>query len=294
MLQRIFLNLRFIVPLLLLASCQEEYELKGSAPTSEDAAFSFASSSKGDNYIEFTNTSDGFIKQWVFGNGATAEGDVVEAYYPFQGDYEVKLTVFTAGGSVSSTQMVNIPSTDPAICDDPVLLNLTGGCDAVDGKTWVIAAGVDDHFGVGPTTNFFPEYFAAKAGDMDGTGLYGDEFTFKLADASYTQETFGDIFVNQAQDPSVFPGAVQPEAGVDYTAPFTAPEGMTYTLITEQNGDLSIKLNGGGAVGAFMGYYAGIPSTYLVLNLTADELYVRYQDGNDAGLVWYQKFVPKQ
>ncbi len=275
-----------ILPVLMLGCTQETFELSEAPPEETDAVFTSQVSTQGENYITFTTESRGFINKWDFGNGTEAEGAEVTAYFPFAGSYDVTLTVFTSGGSASTMQTVDIDSTDPEICNVEILQFLTGGCDATEGKTWVMDAERAGHFGLGPPTNFFPEFYSAGPNEQDGFGLYDDEFTFILDNSVFIQQTNGDVFVRREQAGD-FPGAVVNSAG-DFVAPYTAPEGLTYSISSNEAGDDFINISSPG----FMGFFTGSRS-YQILDLNENELYVRYLDLGNTGLVWYQRFIRK-
>lgn len=268
-----------------LFACKEEFELE-EKPTASDASFDVSESSKGGNYVVFTNNSGGFIKKWDFGNGASAEGGEIEAYFPFEGTYTVTLTVYTAGGSVSASQDVTITETDPTICDVEFLELLTGGCDQPEGKTWVIDSERSGHFGVGPTTSFGPDYYAAGANEKVGGGLYNDEYTFILNNYVYIQETAGDVYLNGAQTGN-FSGAYESPVG-DFTAPYEAPENINYAVSEDDEGYMNISFNNGG----FIGYNTGVTS-YQVVSISENEMFIRFNDTNDPALKWYHRLIRK-
>lgn len=274
---------------LVLAACAEEYELEGTPPTKEDAAFTITVSDESDNILQFSNTSSAFLKVWDLGNGSSGKGGSITGVYPVKGTYEVKLTVYNEAGSISTTQTIEIAETDPLLLDIPVYNMLTGGAAQVEGKTWVLDASNAGHFGVGPnpsdpTAGDYPNWYAAGANEKAGAGLYDDEFTFKLDGFGFVQETNGDVFVNTAQAPN-FPGAVA-NAG-DYTAPFTAPDNLAWSITEDDEGNQYIHISNGG----FIGYYTGV-STYKIISLSENEMFIRYLDAANDGLAWYQRLVP--
>jgi hypothetical protein len=287
--KKLIYNILWILSIqVLLLACKEDEAELASVPTEADAAFTFTPTSENDNIINFTASSPAFLKKWDFGNGATAQGDNVKGTFPVKGTYSVTLTVYTAGGSISQTQTVAIAETDPTLLDIPVYNFLTGGKDALEGKTWVVDKNTKGHLGVGPAAGTWPEWYSAAPGDKDGKNLYDDEFTFKLAGFSYKQQTNGTIYANGAFG-STFPGAVKEDGGgADYFAPFNGPDGMTWSLSEVSTDKWQLTINGGG----FMGYYSGA-STYEILALGENELYVRSIQGDQPGNAWYQRFVPK-
>ncbi|NBP70604.1 MAG: PKD domain-containing protein, partial [Cytophagia bacterium] len=76
---------------------------------SGDVTFTFEYDAVNPNIVRFTNTSAiGFKPIWDFGNGVTSTENQVTVPYPVEGNYNVKLTLLTAGGIANSTQVVNI------------------------------------------------------------------------------------------------------------------------------------------------------------------------------------------
>ncbi len=76
-----------------------------------------------------------FIYSWDLGNNQTATGQIVSAYYPFAGDYEVTCNIKGAGGEgFTKTITYTVSSNDPEVATLPVWKELTG---AGEGRTWV-------------------------------------------------------------------------------------------------------------------------------------------------------------
>ncbi|WP_271711567.1 PKD domain-containing protein [Marinigracilibium pacificum] len=281
------LNIFFLASLILLGSCDKEDFSLGTPPTEDDAQFTIQQGAQGENYLVLTAESDAFIKRWDLGNGAPAEGGEVEAYFPFAGTYDITLTVYTDGGSASSTQSVVIENTDPEICNVEVLKLLTGGCEAPDGKSWVIDASRSGHFGVGPTNEYSPIWYAAGAFEKEGGGMYDDIYSFTLQNYIYKQNTNGDIYLNGAQAPN-FPGAYEnPNVG-DFTAPYDAPENMNYVLFEGPEGYTNISFTNGG----FIGYATGV-STYQIISISETEMFLRFKDASNPDLRWYHRLIPE-
>ncbi len=275
--------------LVLIVACKETDPTLGDPPTSEAAAFTFVSTATSPNVISFTGTSTAFLKKWDFGNGTQAEGDIVSAIYPLKGSYTVKLTAFTKGGSISSTQTVVIVADDPTLLDIPVYNLLTGGAGKPEGKTWIIDATRSGHFGVGPNPSDpslgdVPNYYAAGPNEKTGTGLYNDEYTFKISGFSYIFETNGDVYLNNKYGTD-FPGSFE-NLG-DLTAPSTAPDNLKWS-ITGPEGNQSLTISTGG----FIGYYSGV-ATYKIVSISENELIIRAHDAKDPALAWYQRLIPK-
>lgn len=288
--KKILYNIFLVLGLQLMVSgCNEEELGLGEAPTSEDATFTYTVSEENDNILHFTTTSSSFIKNWDFGNGKTDKGNnsEVTVSFPTKGTYEVTLTVYTSGGSASTTQTIEIAETDPTLLDIPVYNFLTGGADNPEGKTWVLDKNNDGHMGIGPAAGTWPEWWSAKANEKEGREIYDDEMTFKLQDFAFDYDAHGTIYAN-AGFGSEFPGAVKEAEGEDFLVPYTAPEDMTWTLSEVGEGKWELKINGG-----HLGYYSGASPTYEVLSLTENELYVRSAQGGVPDNMWYQRFIPK-
>ncbi|HEY8934391.1 MAG TPA: PKD domain-containing protein [Cyclobacteriaceae bacterium] len=282
--KKIIYNILCIVALqVCLVSCSEDNEQLGAPPVAADATFTYAPSAANKNIINFTSTTEAFLKTWDFGNGVKASGDNVTGTYPVKGSYVVKMTAYTSGGSIVSSQTIEIEQTDPTLLDIPVYNLLTGGNSKPEGKTWVVDATVKGHFGLGPDTSNGPDWYQAGPNEKDGSGLYNDKYTFKINAFSYVFDTEGDVFINNKQAAN-FPGSY-PNAGDD-TAPFTAPTDLTWNISGDNNQILTIS-NGG-----FIGYYTGV-STYEILKLEENEMYLRYLDAANAGFAWYLHLIPE-
>ncbi|GAB4329837.1 MAG: hypothetical protein OHK0038_03940 [Flammeovirgaceae bacterium] len=267
--------------------CKEEVFELGEAPTPLDADFTFAPSSQGENYITFTNDNPkAFLKVWDFGNGTTSKQSNPTAYYPFAGDYTVKLTVYTSGGSISATKIINIPNTDPSICTQENLLKLTGGCDAINGKTWVIDKDRPGHFGVGPANETSPIWYAAAPNEKQGGGMYDDEYTFFLNESKFIQQTNGNVYVNPANS-SKFTD-ISPSPVGDLIANYNAPEDLNYSLTVDQAGNLFLNLTNGG----FIGYYTGV-SSYQILSINENEMFIKFKDAANPALAWFHRLIRK-
>lgn len=272
---------------IIVFSCKEDESTLGDPPTSEEASFT-ATPSENPNIVNFENASSAFLKKWDFGNGTKAEGNDVQGVYPFAGTYEVKLTIFTSGGSSMSTQQIVIENDDPTLLDIPIYNMLTGGNAKPEGKTWVIDSATAKHFGVGPNPSNpalgdVPNYYSAGVNEKAGAGFYNDRFTFVLAGFGYKYDTKGDVFINNKYADE-FPGSFA-NAG-DFTAPFTAPTGLTWS-ITEESGSQYLTISTGG----FIGYYSGVRK-YKIVSITENKIVLRAEDLEDPGLAWYQTLIP--
>jgi hypothetical protein len=278
-----------MVVMVVMFSCVEDIPDLGLPPNLDDAAFTIQPDEDSPNRIHFTCNSAAFLKKWDFDNGTTAQGNEVTAEFPLKGKYRIKLTVYTSGGSISSEQELSIANDDLTLLDLPVYNFLTGGVAAANGKTWVIDAGRAGHFGVGPNPSDpalgdVPNYYSAGPDEKVGTGLYNDEFTFKLNGFGFIQATAGDVYLNNKFGDD-FPGAFE-NLG-DKTAPFNPPSGLTWN-ISGPEGNQQLTISPGG----FIGYYSGT-SSYKIVSVSENELIIRSLDTKDPALAWYQRLIPK-
>ncbi len=290
--KKIILILTILAGVAVFYSCQEELPTLGNPPAAADASFTFVATDTSANVLILTNTAKPYVKAWDFGNGDPIQnGDKVVAKYPYKGTYKVKLTIYGKGGSVSSTQNIVIEKDEPKLLNITQYNLLTGGISNPNGKTWIIDATRAGHFGVGPNPSDpaqgdVPNYYSAGANEKPGTGLYNDEFTFALSGFKYTQQTNGDVYLNNKYAAD-FPGAFD-NLG-DKTAPFTAPTNLTWTLSgPTDNPYQNITISSGG----FIGYYCGT-SSYKIVSLSENEMIIRAVDAKDPALAWYQRLIPK-
>jgi len=268
----------YILLLVLVVACSpEEY----SAPANlvpEDVDWGYAETDVVNEYILFNNTP-GTTSLWDLGNGATAEGDSAVARYTFAGEYNVKLTVISQGGTVTVEDMISTDQDNPAFLSGYPYDELTGGGQQV----WAVDGYYKGAFGLGPTLENPTEWHADNAGAREGKGLYDDRFTFQVTEAglTVTQETNGDVYANGGWAADLGPtDGHQEEGGGDFIMPH---EGGDF-VVNYSSAKLSITNNG------FLGYYAGA-SEYEIITLTDELLEVAFWDSN-ANFYWYTRFVP--
>jgi hypothetical protein len=291
MIMKLFKNITRIGILLsvLIFACTPQEDPKpniGNSPKSENITFTFIYDAENPNIVHFTNTTPfGFKAIWDFGNGASAVGNTVTGVFPLEGEYTVKLTVYAKAGSAHNTKVVDIAETKPEMLDIPSYNFLTGGVDAVNGKTWIIDKEVPAHLGVGPGNGTFPEWYAAAPFEKEGKNFYDDEMTFSLAGFSYTHNV-GDYFYANGGYGSL-PGAIQEPGGGDFFVPHTPPASSAWSLTDNGDGTYNLTVSNG----EFIGYYHGATS-YKITFLNENEMHIRSIDPN-AGIAWYQKLIRK-
>ena len=279
----------FIVIATVLLSCRPDEPELGDPPSSAEATFTYSPSDETNNIINFRSNASNGLVFWDFGNGTSARGRNVQGVFPIKGSYEVKSKVFTQGGSVTSTQVVNIIQDDFTLLQDSLLTWLTGGIDSVNGKTWVIDSNSTTHFGVGPnppsSLGFTPEWYSAAPNEKSGTGLYNDRYRFKLIGFGFDMITQGDIYVHTDHQ-SNFTGAFQNKG--DYTAPYPNQLGESWQLSFDAGADTTLTFS----QGSWIGMNTQV-STYQIVSISENHMFLRQlHDGNDQ-LSWYHMLIPE-
>lgn len=288
------LGLFALITTFAMTSCEpqesDDHSL-GAKPQESQLAFSATPTADKANVIELKNESSvKGVVTWSFGNGGSAKGENVKAEYPFKGDYTVAMTLYTTGGATTITKVVSIANDDMSLLDTPMYNALTGGAANLEGKTWVFDQYHAGHFGVGPGKSN-PEYsgkptwWSCPANGKLDCSLYTQEFTFVQVGVKMIWKNNGKVYTNEAGKNGLPGAATVPGAG-DYDVEYTPKESYTYTL-DETNKTLTLS------DGAFMGHYAGT-STYTIVSLTEDELYLEAASTVENGNAWWYRFVPKE
>lgn len=281
------LSIAGIALLALLSSCKKEEPELGPAPTEADAAFTYTPSAANPNIIDFSATNTQYRVIWDLGNGSiVTEENNTSGTYPYAGTYTVTLTVFTQGGSASSSQNVVIENDDLSLLDDPLYNALTGGADGPGSRTWMIDSVSAGHFGVGPDpeseAGAIPEWYAAAPLDKAGAGMYDDRYVFSINAFKYDMITNGDVYIHNSLA-GEFPGSYE-NLG-DFTAPYPDQLDETWTITIGE--DTTLELSGN----SFMGFYSGVKE-YRIIKLNDTALWVQYKH-HEGGLHWYMKYIPE-
>lgn len=256
--------------------------------TPDIVSFSQAPSPASNNVIIFTNTSkvnSPVTAVWDLGNGSTARGNKATGSYPMKGDYTVTLTLYAAdGSSASHSEVIHITENDFGLISTPAYVNLTGGIDDPDGKTWVFdqynnftkevaqATGFDikGHIGLGPRNSYSQEWWGAGPNEKSMWKMYDFKFTFIQNGARLIIETAGEGYGRKASAATIGGFTVTGSSGDDVFFPY---EGGSYTFFIDESGQYPVLTLSGNA---FMGYYCGtqnyeiIYQTDKVMALRAD------------------------
>jgi hypothetical protein len=254
------------------------------APSGADVKFSVTPDPANPNIIHFKTLSAGVItSKWDLGNGANAQGIEVTGSYALQGDYKVKLTIFTAGGAAVDSQVVKIAQTNVSMLNREDYNFLTGGAANASGKTWVVDKDTLGHLGVGPSTSGGPDWYQAAANEKATEGFYDDEMVFNLNGFAYAYNNHGSTFANGSNAA----GIGGPGGGGDITVNYTPPANLGWS-ITEEGTKKYLNITGNG----FISYYTGV-SKYEILGLSQNRMYLRMLDKANAGNAWYLRLVTK-
>ncbi|MDS1032532.1 PKD domain-containing protein [Porphyromonadaceae sp. NP-X] len=263
-----------LLSILAFAACSPQEDEEYSLGASEDVVadmVSFKDTIIGNspNVITFINTSQVqgvYTLRWDLGNGTTGITDTIVGKYPFAGTFTVKLTVYSSNGtSATKEKVITIEQNDYSLVNTPVYVNLTGGADDADGKTWVFdqynnfaaevaqATGkaIKGHMGLGPQNSYSQEWWGAGANDKSSWKLYDFKFTFIQNGAQLIIANGGKGYGRKASAASVGGFNVTETSGDD--AIFDYSGGNYNFSINESGAYPKLTLTGN----AFMGYYCG-------------------------------------
>jgi len=281
-----------VLSLLMITACDpqqsSDYAL-GAMPTADQLSFTATPTASKANIIDFANTSSvKGIATWDL-SGSKAKGETTQATFPFKGEYTITMTLYTSGGSASITKKVVIANDDMSLLNTPMYNSLTGGAAKLTGKTWVFDQYHDGHFGVGPGDATSPSWWSCPAEGKNGSSLYTQEFTFTQVGVKFGWKNNGSVYANAPGVAALaalgFSTAVESPAD-DYDVAYVPKTDYTFTLNETAK---TITLSGG----AFLGHYAGT-STYQILSLSDDVMYLKCLSTVEPGNGWWYRFVPKE
>lgn len=305
---------------ILLNSCIEEDQEFGDiiVPTNLSISYQIvgqdANNPNGDGtgFVNFTATADNAITyRYDFGDGSSnqvAPNGTATHRFSQTGVNTYLVTVIASGtGGVTTTSTVSI-DVFSSFDDQEAKDFLTGG----SSKTWYLAASEAGHLGVGPSLAldliisgmpnafYYPQFYSAapfeKCGIEISDCLCTDELTFTLGannQLTYELNNNGQTFFN-VNHQDVVGGSVGEDACFDFDTSgmkniSLVPTTVDWTLIpdpgfTQPRGTVMNFSDDG-----FMGYYVS-SSSYEIMEITNDYLYVRTIDGLDPNLAWYHKY----
>ncbi len=281
-----------------IISCKDDDDVPAQGVVPVNLTIDSNVATNGSGLVEITPTAENavtFVVNFEPGVDAVVVAPGETAMYQYteagQFTYEIVVTAYSlGGGNITSSISIDIeivPQIDPE-----VLQNLAG-----DGtKRWVWAQSTGGHFGVGPLTNDFPEFFSATPNSLNPC-LYDDVLVFSyddLGNFTYTLEpgTNNEVFINWTEVNRFFPDAT-PQQFVDECRDITGQASFQSDFSVIDNTDGTQTLDIGDS---FLSYWAVIPGQYQITELTADRLVVRgisQPFNGDDPLAWYSIFVPE-
>ena len=259
---------------LLLGSCMPD-ELKkpdvGPAPTSADLQITITKGADPFHFVIKNTSPVTGIATWDLGNGSTANGNEVVAYYPLPDTYTIKLTLYTKGGNASTSTTQTTTETDWAYFSNPMIALICGGPEAANGKTWVMDSLAATHIGVGPGIENSFVWWAAGPLEKAGAGLYDDELNFSLFGFKVNYDNKGQSFVKDFRKGDAAysnPRSTKGDWMVDYATPVSG----TWSVV-ERDGKNYLKITSGKPIypcfdtGAKDGEYLILKATETALEL---------------------------
>jgi len=287
--------LYFILLLVVAVSCSPD---EFSAPENlmaEDLSFTVTPGDDAFTYV-LTNTSTynvPGIVNWDFGNGTKGSGNVAEARYVLPGDFTIVMTVITKGGSTSISKEQVTTETDYSIFTDIKYVNVSGGIDAVNGKTWVIDSLAKGHFGIHDPLSSIEKidswWWKADPLAKPNSGAYDDEFVFKIDGFDFGFNNNGDSYVKEYRKDLSFysnlePLYGEPDCKVDYT-----PSAATWSITSKDDGDYIILTS---ETPAFFGFdYGAENSEFRIEELGENSMALSCIGGD--GNRWFYKLITK-
>ncbi|WP_264565007.1 glycoside hydrolase family 16 protein [Flavobacterium sp. N3904] len=308
--KKIVLNIITIFSLLLMVNCQEDNYSFGALDAPSNLKITVDVIGKtdqtpngdGSGKVKFTTTADNAISyKYIFGDGITenSPGGVSEHLFTTVGVNTYTVTVIASGrGGITTNTTVDVTVLSN-FSDEKSTALLTGG--TATGKIWYVAAAEKGHLGVGqndndPTKNYYANYYQAAPFEKSASCFYDGTYTFALVNGKieYKQDNKGNTFFQNSYK-SVGGGT---NGGDDQCLPYSTAGIKTVALspstsFVSKNPDAAKETTGtvmNFSDGGFMGYYAGA-TQYEILSITENRMVVRFVQGNNAGLAWYQIFT---
>ncbi|APQ17784.1 family 16 glycosylhydrolase [Maribacter hydrothermalis] len=283
---------------MVFTSCEEDDSFN-SGPLS-NLTVSSVVSTNGSGIVSFKSSASGAKSySYDFGDGTTGEsltGSISKTYVVAGiNTYTVTITATGYDGS-TKTETVQVTIDIPVTNSDLVNL-ITGG----NSKTWFLAAAQPGHLGLGPAREgidgdwWYPKWYSAQAFEKCGSEISDcfcdDELTFSVdssGDVTYVLDNKGQTFFNVGHK-AVVGGTADEDFCYDYDTSgekevtFSAVEGNVPEAETT---GMQMEFSDGG----FMSYYVG-SSTYEILSISDNLLYVRTYDTMNPDLAWYIRFT---
>lgn len=212
----------------------------------------------------------GIVGVWRI-NGTVYPKNIVKHYYDWKGSYKVEAFAYNKNGTCSpDTISFEVTKTNPEVCAILDYVNLTGGCNAANGKTWVLDSQNKGYYGLGAITSSEPDWWAADPGSHNG--VYDDEITFVLnQNMKYLHETHGSSGLDSQE------------------VPWAAYTTSWYITTDPDSGFKYLQLSGEGFIPPRSSDSVG-KHAYKIISLTADKMILAMVLDTQA---WFYTFIPK-
>ncbi|WP_298895025.1 PKD domain-containing protein [uncultured Psychroserpens sp.] len=313
--KKIFNSGLSLLVMMTLFTCQDEDQEFGEITTPTNLVLNFEvigqdlmnPNGDGSGFVTFSASADNAITyRYNFGDNTNVEvtpsGEITHRFN-LTGLNTYNVTVIASGtGGVTTSTSVDV-DVFSAFDDQEAKDFLSGG--AGSSKIWYLAASQSGHLGVGGTPEisadafWFPSFFSAtpfeKCNDEISDCLCDDELTFSLDvdnQLTFQLNNNGQTFFNAGHQ-----SVIGEDAGEDACFDFDT-SGVSNVSLAPTSVDWSAvpdpDFNPRGTVmnftnDAFMGYFVS-SSSYEILSITENTLYVRTIDGLNPVLAWYHKY----
>ncbi len=297
--------LYIIALLLLISSCQDDDATLSAITVPSDLQVTAVVEAGQTGNVTITPTAADAMNFHVFfmpnsDPSVVTPGTSTTFRYTRSGQYTVPITVVAYGtGGTATTKTITVALDVRLFIDTQTLQQIAG-----DGtKRWVWDQTVGGHFGVGPITNDFPEFFSASANQLNEC-LYDDVLVFNYDQNDiYTFQLLtgaaGTSFVNWAEITRFFPNDT-PAQFVDECRDISDQIATDTSFIIidsdrlDTNGNPIKELS---VANSTLSYWSGA-TTYDILELTSEKLSLRGiqevpADFGGGLLAWYHTFVPE-
>jgi PKD repeat protein len=289
-------NIKYILLLaasaLVLGSCEPTVLPTpdvGPAPKAADLQITITPGADAFHFVIENKSTVTGIAHWDLGNGANATGNSVTSYYPLPNTYTVTLTLYAKGGNATVTKTVTTTEVDWSYFSNPTITLLTGGADAVNGKTWVMDSLSPAHIGVGPNLENSFQWWAAGANEKSGVGMYDDTFNLKLVEFKVTYDNKGVSYVKEFRKADAAYSNARTFKG-DWMVDYPGIHVGTWSVL-EKDGKKFLKITSGTPVVPCFDTGAK-DGEYLILNLSETNLELACIGGD--GNAWHYLLVTKK
>ncbi len=296
------LFIKFLLVFFLAISCQEDEPSIGNIVAPSNIAINVDVAEDRSGNVTVTPTGDNVLNFQIFSEAgdpvSLSNGESTVIRFTESGQYSTTITAVAFGtGGLSSSSAVTI-DLDVQLRISPELLAIIAGGDGVaaSSKSWIWNQSVGGHFGVGPLTNDFPEFFSAGPSQLDPC-IYDDVLTFSHDgndNYTFTLDPGPDnlTFINWTEVNRFFANA-SPQQFVDECRDITSQADFTSSFVILENGDGTMSLDLGGS---FLSYWVVVTGQYRIENFDTNELSFRGLSqpfNGDDPLAWYSTFVPR-